>query len=295
MTHVKLKQILSYALKNNYILRNPAEDVDTPKRPQPSRNSLTQDELARFTRCLSRRALGGYSMTVWIALATGMRRSEILGLQWGCVNLNDSYVDVKQTLTEKGKIKDTTKTPSSLRRIPIDPDTVGRLKEWQVLQSEYFLSLGVAQSNKTPIISNKSCDFLDQHHFERWWRDFCVKYGFGEYRDNRGDLIPPPRYNEQGQQVDEQGRCYSRMNKKPKQPKRHYTGLHLHDARHTYATRLIANGIDYKTVQSLLGHANASTTLNLYAHAEEGQRRAASDLIGSLMNGTCDSNKVVNL
>jgi integrase len=64
---------------------------------------------------------------------------------------------------------------------------------------------------------------------------------------------------------------------------------------HTCATRLIANGIDYKTVQSLLSHASASATLNLYAHAEEGQRRAASDLIGSLMNGTHDSNKVVNL
>jgi integrase len=281
--HIKLKQILSYAVDRDYLLRNPVDKVEAPKSPKPSRGSLTADELSRFVECLSERKLDGYSMTAWIALATGMRRSEILGLTWERINIADRYVDVKQTLLESGKLRQGAKTEASIRRIPIDEQTSEVIKTWKTKQGECLLQLGIGQQSQTPVISNRAGGFLGHHHFERWWRDFCVKYGFGEYCDDNGNPIPPPRYNEQGQQVDEQGRCYSRMNKKPKQPKRHYSGLHLHEIRHTYATQLIANGVDFKTVQYLMGHASASTTLNLYSHAQDAQKRAASDLMGNLL------------
>ena len=42
----------------------------------------------------------------------------------------------------------------------------------------------------------------------------------------------------------------------------------IHDLRHTFATRCLENGINYKTVQKWLGHAQASTTLNIYSHVQ---------------------------
>lgn len=42
-----------------------------------------------------------------------------------------------------------------------------------------------------------------------------------------------------------------------------------HDLRHTAATVAIASGADVKSVQSMLGHATASFTLNVYAHTSE--------------------------
>lgn len=46
-----------------------------------------------------------------------------------------------------------------------------------------------------------------------------------------------------------------------------FDGLKFHELRHTQATQLLANGVDVKTVQTRLGHANASITLGWYAHA----------------------------
>ena len=293
-THDKLKQIMKFAVKSKYLMRNPVDDVDAPKKPKPHQKGLTQDELTRFIENLSERAVDGYSMAVWIAMATGMRKSEILGLQWRRVNLTDAYIDVEQTLTEKGELKDNAKSEKSIRRIQIDPETVQRLKDWKVIQAEYFLSLGIAQDQNSPVTSNKLGGYLNQHHFSRWWREFCAATGFGAYYDDNGNEIPPTILNENGHPIDENGKCYTRGNVKPKINK-HYEGLHTHELRHTYATRLIANGVDYKTVQSLMGHASAATTLNLYAHAEEGQKRAASDLMGTLLKVPQKTEKIVNL
>lgn len=57
----------------------------------------------------------------------------------------------------------------------------------------------------------------------------------------------------------------------------------LHDLRHTFATEAIAAGIDVKTVSSILGHANASMTLDVYATADpEAKRRAATVIDGMI-------------
>lgn len=51
----------------------------------------------------------------------------------------------------------------------------------------------------------------------------------------------------------------------------------FHTLRHTHATMLIANGVDMRTVQERLGHANVATTLSLYAHVVPGRDQAAAE------------------
>ncbi|MCR2038281.1 tyrosine-type recombinase/integrase [Adlercreutzia caecimuris] len=58
--------------------------------------------------------------------------------------------------------------------------------------------------------------------------------------------------------------------------------LKFHELRHTQATQLLANGIDLKTIQSRLGHAKASITLDFYAHAVPENDEKAARLIGNL-------------
>lgn len=56
-------------------------------------------------------------------------------------------------------------------------------------------------------------------------------------------------------------------------PKRH----HLHSLRHTYATYLLSTGTSFKEAQELLGHASATTTLNVYGHVVPGRKSEAAD------------------
>lgn len=59
--------------------------------------------------------------------------------------------------------------------------------------------------------------------------------------------------------------------------------VRLHDLRHFAATRLLAAGIPVRTVSGRLGHANAATTLSVYAHFLEASDQAAADVMGGLV------------
>ena len=61
------------------------------------------------------------------------------------------------------------------------------------------------------------------------------------------------------------------------------TGVRLHDLRHFVASQLLSAGVDVRTVAGRLGHRNAATTLNVYAHFLEQSDRAAADVIGRLI------------
>lgn len=63
------------------------------------------------------------------------------------------------------------------------------------------------------------------------------------------------------------------------------TEIRLHDLRHFAATRLLAAGVPVRTVSGRLGHANAATTLGVYAHFLEVSDREAAEPMGALLDG----------
>lgn len=59
--------------------------------------------------------------------------------------------------------------------------------------------------------------------------------------------------------------------------------IRFHDTRHSCATEMIASGIDPKTAQTRLGHADVSITMNIYTHATENANKAAAEKIDEMM------------
>ena len=59
--------------------------------------------------------------------------------------------------------------------------------------------------------------------------------------------------------------------------------LRFHGLRHTFATRCVEAGCDYKTLSAILGHSNISTTLNLYVHPDMNQKRRCMEQMATLL------------
>ena len=97
---------------------------------------------------------------------------------------------------------------------------------------------------------------------------FKVKPGTPVFSDAKGDYINPCNFSRWW-------RKFTADNG--------FEGLKFHELRHTQATLLLAQGVDVKTVQNRMGHANASITLNWYAHAVPENDRAAADLLGKML------------
>jgi integrase len=298
---VMLNQILRQAVNDDLLLRNPCDRVDAPKAPKAQAGgSLDKQGIARLMAALkdAETAIDDHPRTeqckrasslshitaVRLALSAGLRRGEVLGLSWGDVDLVGGILHVRKSLCNtSGKLK-TPKTASSIRDVALDVRMLAELGRWKAVQAEYLITFGIAQRAETPVISNEIGDRMEGNNMGRWWRDFCVKHGFGEYRDDDGNQIPSPRYNEHGKQVDAEGRCFSRMNKKQK-PNKHYRGLRFHDLRHSHATMLISSGLNPKAVSSRLGHSSVGITLDLYAHAQREDDEKAAAIMGEVMAG----------
>ena len=59
--------------------------------------------------------------------------------------------------------------------------------------------------------------------------------------------------------------------------------IRFHDLRHTFATLALQNGVDVKTVSSMLGHYDAGFTLRTYTHATRQQQNRAAETMGNFM------------
>lgn len=275
--HVKLRQVLKQAYRDGEIPNSPADMVDFPKPPQENkRNSLTLSEARRFRKAVLRKIEtegDAKYVGVLIILGTGCRRGEMLGLSWGDVDFSNNTITFYNQYA-KDKVLRNPKMGSAGRRVCMD-DTLARIlaiwKNSQRLDLEHINDLRqkhsiepLTQDERMPVINGKYGQRIDPDGFDKFFRNFCVDNGWGEYTIG----VVTKTYG---------GRTFTRG--------KGYQGLTVHELRHTVASLLVAEGLDVKTVQAQLGHKSASTTLNIYAHAFEERSRVAGDTIGRLLNG----------
>jgi len=142
--HTIVRKALKDAVRWGLVVRNVA-DLATPPRARdtkaPEMASWTPDEVARFLD----HTKGAREHPLWVvALTTGMRRGEIVGLRWADVDLEGARLMVRRALVSVRDelIESEPKTEKSRRPIALDPHTVAVLKEWRVRQLEERLLCG---------------------------------------------------------------------------------------------------------------------------------------------------------
>jgi len=244
--HTLLHQLFAYAVFEDLIDSNPVAGVRKPK--GQTKKQMRIEPFADIMAVISEQKDPWWRTLLHLTFATGMRREEVAALRW--VDVGDDVVHVEHGLTGGGKSA-TLKRPkseSSVRDIPIDPQTARMLQRHRDRQVARARRYGAKWSLESFVFAPET--------FRR------KAFNFNAQVPLRLDRISKLWENTA------RGTSLERMT--------------FHDLRHSHATHLLADGQNLAELSRRLGHANPSVTLRIYSHAIIGGERKLADAFASL-------------
>ena len=145
-----LRKALNDAVIERVIPINPVIGSKAPRVAKPKHTTWTGQQQRAFLAATE----GSRWAVVWtLALATGMRRGELCGLDWKHVNLETGHVSVERSATQLGQDVVTTDTKNhEARTVAIDPQTLAALKAWRKTQAAEQLQWGPAYTNEAKLV-----------------------------------------------------------------------------------------------------------------------------------------------
>ncbi len=235
-------------------------------KPTKDKDALTDEQVTTLLNAV--RGLPPY-VFIMIGLYSGLRREEILALQWDCVFLDvpTPYISVRRAWrTEHNRpvISTVLKTKAAKRDVPIPKCLVDCLLEVKATSiSEYV----IADSKGQP---------LSYSQFQRVWHYVTVRSTKERtyYKYVNGQSI---KYTVKP----------SLGGHQKNNPKIVYSmdfDVTPHQLRHTYITNLLYAGVDPKTVQYLAGHENSKTTMDIYAKVKYNKPEELVSVVNAALN-----------
>ena len=238
--HACLCGILSDAMEGGFLDHNPA--WRTYRYAGKKKEKVIADEATtqHLIVALEEESLK-YETYFKLIIATGMRRGECCGLQWGDINWQERSIHIQRNVvkvTGEDIIVKETKTVAGDRYVYFSLEMESLLREFQ-----------------------RECAWETETYDGRKLED--TDYIFRRH----GHRLPmtPSTFTWR----------FKLILKKHGLP----TALNVHSLRHTNASLLIAGGADVATVAGLLGHSQPSTTLDIYTHAFDKNKKAASQVL----------------
>lgn len=243
-----LKMALKQAVMWQMLPRNVAEAVRPPKVELKEMEVWTPQEVAGFLDATQAHRLHA---AFYLALMTGMRRGELMGLKWEDVDLEKRRLTVRNNLVEvqgegvAGKTQQGKATVSSRRAVLSTPKT--------------------KNSRRTIVLSPGTVSKLQEHKA----RQDIEKAAAAEAWHEQGFVFANPLGHPTNPDV--LSNAYDCLVKRSG-----IRRIRFHDLRHTAASLMISRGIPPKTVSERLGHADVAFTLRTYTHLYDEQREEAA-------------------
>ncbi|MDL2220607.1 site-specific integrase [Eubacteriales bacterium OttesenSCG-928-N14] len=227
--HGVLHKALEQAKDIGYIYQNPATGTKLPRSVRSDIKPLEYETVASFLEAIKGHR---FERLYMVALFTGLRSSEVLGLTWDCVDFEKGTIYVyRQLQRNKGIYSFLSLKNERPRLITPAADVIKALRDQRKQQAEWHLRAGEAWQRRgntdfifTDELGNHLADQTVYKHFKR----IMKVLGFPQTR--------------------------------------------LHDLRHTYAVMSLQAGDSVKTVQEHMGHHTAAFTLDMYGHVTEKMR-----------------------
>lgn len=223
--------------------------------PQKEKMALTDEQAERLLDTV--KGLPPY-VFVMIGLYTGLRREEILALQWDSVYLDadDPYLTVRRawhTENNRPVILTELKTKAANRNIPLPECLIECMEEAKAVSKSKY------------VVANSDGEPLSYTQFRQLWKYIVTRtakprtyrvYKNGKVvHDEKGKPVKRTIYPKLGEKAAHNGHVVYSLD----------FDVTPHMLRHTYITNLIYAGVDPKTVQYLAGHENSKITMDIYA------------------------------
>lgn len=238
-----LKKIFAAGEKAGVVRANPCVDLRAGGKRAAEKEALTRQQMRTLEDAVAGTRIYPFVM---IGLYAGLRREEILGLQWDCVHLDGAapYISVRRALRwahNRPEISTTLKSPAARRDIPIPPALVGCLADLK------------QTSAGDCVICDAAGNPWSMTAYRNAWRYITRRQAGTAKRTERGETVL--REKKLGETV-RNSRVRITID----------FAVTPHILRHTYITNLILSGANVKVVQYLAGHSKAEITLNIYSH-----------------------------
>lgn len=190
-----------------------------------------------------------------VALFGGLRRGENIALTWDDIDFDNNTVSITKAtaIVNNQQISKAPKNPTSIRVITLPNSVMNLLRKHKTSQLQYRLSLG-----------------------DQWQTDETGKpnnYIYTQWNGVQMNLSTPYHAFKD---------IIMKYNNTVHNPSLRLPNIPMHGLRHTSATLLISQNVDVKTVSGRLGHAQTSTTMNIYAHSLKKLDEKAADTLEDL-------------
>lgn len=220
--HGILHSALKQAVLSGIIPSNPADNTRLPKMKKPDLKPLMDEDITRFLNAIQGDA---YERLYIVTLFTGLRQSEVLGLQWDDIDLNTGLITVRRQLQKQRDSSylfiDQTKNGKD-RVVPAPQGVVDVLKAQKRQQAAWRLLAGECWSNERNLVfTNEIGEHLNHNTVYKHFKRLVKKIDMKETR--------------------------------------------FHDLRHSCAIMELQSGCSVKAVQEQLGHYSSSFTMDTYA------------------------------
>jgi len=252
-----LRMILSHAVVHDppYILSNPAEYVTIPRGLPKTKRSAPEDDVMQIIMDSVDTAYFG--LFPYLLLYTGCRRGEALALTWGDIDFKGKTISITKEIVYTNGLPTvkSTKTEAGVRTVPLLPALCERLEARLTDDSTGY------------IFQSPDGRPMQENAFRRHWAHYCKDAGL----------------------VRDEPETKTRANGTEYQVHHYKPTITPHMIRHGYSTILYEAGVDAKTAQSLMGHADIHTTLQIYTDIREKHRAAEigklTEYMGKLESG----------
>jgi len=239
-----LSSVLRAAVEVEYLNKNPMEGLKLPKdrrerRPKPT---ITPEQFTKLVQLVSE----PYATMIFVAVWTGLRVSELIGLKWRCIHADSITIEERYCRGDWAKPK----TAASAATIGAEPEVIARLLRLPMLTVEVRAGRAI---RKHKLVKSggpddlvfqsvqKGCPMNDQNVLKRHIQPAARKLGL-------------PFVN---------WRCL----------------------RTSHATWLVQSGADPKSVQGQMRHSRISTTLDIYAQIVPASQRRALQQLSAFASG----------